>query len=274
MQVQLNAIVSMNNGIRPVGLPKNGLDLYLGTIPYLYYNIYILYLVLILILQGKDYSFMLIAERKAYVYGHTNGGPGSVAHATRPESSKPNTKSPLLWWNFVIPLFSILGLICLNFIITGDDGSGNQNIYQKFTNSTALESIVVVISVLLFLMYPFYTLQVYQNGKMRRPTPTLCKKFLQGKRLRASADDEDIDFPRQLITSSEFFDSFSNGMRGIISTFLIFAFAWSLAKVTVDVGTPRLFATWASGWRLSSLPTVSYFISTLIALTSGSAVCK
>jgi len=282
LQVQIDNIVSMNDGVPPDELPSSGLDLYLKTLQFLYYNIYILYLVLILIVQDKDYCSMLIAERRAYVYGYTNGGPGNCDNnASRPESTKPNKGVPLSWWNLAIPLCAIICFIVINFMITGDDGSGTQGSYDKFINinsitgdDKALASIVVVVAILLLAMYPFYTLQIYQNGKLMLPSPSTFKKASTSKEWN-DFDDEDIDCPKQLITTNQFLVSFTVGMRGIISTFIIFAFAWSLAKVTVHVGTPRLFIMLIpSSSKVENLPTVLYIISALCALATGSAPCK
>merc|ERR1712157_24235 len=78
--------------------------------------------------------------------------------------------------------------------------------------------------------------------------------------------------PKQLMTFNEFKDTFVFGLCRMASFLVLLTLAWSIALVVVDVGLNRLFATWIEkNFDVHFLPTLSYVISSLMSLSTGTS---
>ncbi len=77
---------------------------FIETIKYRYYCIFMLMFIPLLILAGRDFGPMLIAERLTKVYGRTDGGPGKAIAADGQaivSHNAPHADTPCKWWNMV-----------------------------------------------------------------------------------------------------------------------------------------------------------------------------
>ena len=114
IQTELDAIVAKNGGVAPEGFPTSGMDVFLKTIEYRYYPIFMLFFIPLLVLAGRDFGPMLIAERRVVVYGRTDGGDGTNEHAKMgDDGNKPNEGTPMRWYNMIVPLLLLVFFIFL-----------------------------------------------------------------------------------------------------------------------------------------------------------------
>ena len=104
IQEQLDRIVAMQ-GTDDIGIETSGYAVFLQSVKYRYYPIFMLLMIMVSIHAQRDFGTMLIAERKTEVYKRTDGGDGSLsAHLGMGEENKPRKDQPLKTWNMAIPL--------------------------------------------------------------------------------------------------------------------------------------------------------------------------
>lgn len=85
-------------------LAPSAFSVFVETIQYRYYCIFMLFFIPLLILSGRDFGPMLVAERVVRVYGRTDGGPGAALAADGNaivSHNAPSEDTPCKWWNMV-----------------------------------------------------------------------------------------------------------------------------------------------------------------------------
>lgn len=73
IQEQIDRIIE-REGTEDIGIKTSGLGVFLQSIKYRYYPIFMIVLMVGLIYSRREYGSMLIAERKTQVYKRTDGG--------------------------------------------------------------------------------------------------------------------------------------------------------------------------------------------------------
>jgi len=253
----------------PSNFPVSGMDAFLNMIQYSYYSIFMLMFVPLLVIFGRDFGPMLIAERKVIVYGRTDGGDGSETEKKMKGSgNEPNACTPLLWYNMIIPLILLVFLIFYLLVKTGDDGSGTQTFTNKIQESNSFLALLLSTMGTALIMLLMFSIQIVEDKKVLMPTPDVLKQVWKGYRSKTEAFS-----PRPLMTLHEFVESFVSGMEGIFPALIVLTLAWSVGTCMTEVGADRLFAAWinSGGIPTALLPTLSYLVSMFMALATGSS---
>merc|ERR1712019_21906 len=107
----------------------------------------------------------------------------------------------------------------------------------------------------------FYLFQIVQNGEFVAPSLLALKEAI-------TADTEGARF---LMSVRESVDSFVLGFTRVFPALIVLTLAWATGSVMTAVGADRLFAKWIFGLAPESLPTVSFLISLLMALATGTS---
>lgn len=121
-------------------IETGGFSVFIKSIQYRYYSIFMIVFILFLIMLQRDFGPMLVAERKCVVYCRTDGGDGAaikldedVLEAKKEkEESNPNPESAV---NFFVPLFFLIFFVFYLLVKSGDDGSGQQSFMEKIESS-------------------------------------------------------------------------------------------------------------------------------------------
>lgn len=120
IQEQLDAIRDDNGGEYPEGLSNgSAFSVFIDTIPYRFYPIFLLFLQVTLIALQFDFGPMLVAERKVRVFQRKDGGDGKFAGAILQDVNKPETDTPMKAWNMLMPLFFLVFFILQVMINSG-----------------------------------------------------------------------------------------------------------------------------------------------------------
>jgi hypothetical protein len=91
----------------------SGFGVFLQTIPYRYYCIFMLFFMPAVILSGRDSGPMLVSERLMRVYGRTDGGSGralAVDGGVLVSHNEPAPDTPCRWWNMAFVRTRPVGL--------------------------------------------------------------------------------------------------------------------------------------------------------------------
>jgi Na+/H+ antiporter NhaC len=111
IQDEIDKIIALK-GTEDIGIETSGYAVFLQSIRYRYYPIFMLLLIMVLIFAQRDFGTMLIAERKTEVYKRTDGGDGGTSGEAggMGDENAPRKDQPLSLWNMMIPLVL---LVCM-----------------------------------------------------------------------------------------------------------------------------------------------------------------
>jgi hypothetical protein len=162
LNTELVKIVNyVNENGMELTIKDSGFAIFLQSIKYRYYPIFMLVLMMILIFAGRDFGPMLLAERQVRVYDRTDGGPNKAKSGDLESSgdNQPREDQPLLAVNMLLPVLILVALIFLALVRSGDDGSGTQTFMEKIEASDSF------ISLLYGVRYPKLLLDFYRNTR-------------------------------------------------------------------------------------------------------------
>lgn len=151
IQAELDKIIEQE-GTTDIGIKTTGFAVFLQSIKYRYYPIFMLVLMLVMILVQRDFATMLIAERKTEVYKRRDGGDAAteekfdepkeydlsrnsqmdsmlkdifqssnktkasekdrVASRTLHGDNDPYMDTPLAAWNMLVPITLLVSVTC------------------------------------------------------------------------------------------------------------------------------------------------------------------
>ena len=292
-------------------IKDTGFAIFLQSIKYRYYPIFMLVMVMFVIGMQRDFGPMLLAERQVRVYDRTDGGPnhGKDGEIEGAAGNQPRDDQPLLAINMLIPVLVLVVLIFIALVVSGDDGSGTQTFMEKiessdsyiallygvsspfststwkknflhtfFTNSTVLYFCFITrfvnfasssktmgtawISIVMYLCQ----ITIPGTAKLCWPTPKVLYDMLPWRK-----DQVEVQ-PRFLMSVPEAIESFLFGMTRIFLALVVLTLAWASGDIMSYVGADRLFAAWiVGGIDPQLLPTLSFLISLLMALATGTS---
>ena len=249
---------------------ESALGVFLQSIKYRYYPIFMLIIIPMLIYTNRDFGSMLIAERKARVYQRTDGGDGAAKMKSKdPDHKEPNSPEediPYSWWNMVFPVLLLVMFIFYLLIKIGDDGSGDQDLIDKLQGTDSYIALLWGTFAAAVCTVIFYQLQPVKNGRYVIPDIAFFKGWLFGK------VEEGESKPKMVMSIFDCVESFLYGMGRIFPALIVLTLAWATGSVMTDVGVDRLFAKWiVGGIDASALPTLSFIISAFMALATGTS---
>ena len=161
IQTELDKIVA-RDGTDGLLIVTGGFEVFLKSIKYRFYPIFMILLVLVLIVSGRDFGPMLIAERKTQSYRRKDGGDGKVFTRGRWDSiAEPRDDMPKKSWNMWIPIGFLIGFMIYFFRTTVTGQTDNQ---QDLADT--LQALIWSVFGTALLTQAFYLLQFHRGGEI------------------------------------------------------------------------------------------------------------
>jgi Na+/H+ antiporter NhaC len=271
IQTQLDIIVE-RAGTDDIGIKTSGLGVFLQSIKYRYYPIFMIVLMLGLIYSGRDFGPMLVAERKTQVYERSDGGDGkgvASKNGTSEKHNAPKEGTPLKSWNMLFPVLVLIFFIFYMLVKTGEEPGTSQSFMDKIENSNSYSALLWGTMAAVMLTTIFYLLQPVKDGKVLVPVPSVVKELFFS---RKEKDEDAESLPRFLMTVHDSVESFLYGMGRIFPALIVLTLAWASGAIMIGVGADRLFSRWiVGGIDPKALPTLSFIISMFMALATGTS---
>eukprot|EP00571_Detonula_confervacea_P007203 CAMPEP_0172328688 /NCGR_PEP_ID=MMETSP1058-20130122/60477_1 /TAXON_ID=83371 /ORGANISM="Detonula confervacea, Strain CCMP 353" /LENGTH=1233 /DNA_ID=CAMNT_0013045815 /DNA_START=448 /DNA_END=4149 /DNA_ORIENTATION=- len=269
---------------------------FLQTIKYRYYCIFMLMFIPLLIISGRDFGPMLIAERLTKVYGRTDGGPGG---AIAPDGqaivshNAPKPDTPCKWWNMAFPIAALIGYIFYLLVWTGQQaaqeaGVEGASFLKLIELSNAYQALLwgtmaAALTGLLFYFVQdkkdgriiFFNVKGYINKTRRffdRHRGICCRGQEEGM-VDLDGDEEEEEHAMVLIDYREAMASFLIGMEKIFGALVALTLAWATGAIMQAVGLDRFFGEIITNPALDyrMLPTITFIIAILIAFSTGTS---
>ena len=229
-------ISSWAAAVSSVAPEGQGLQLFIASIPYNFYAILTLAMVIMMSLMAVDYGAMRTHELNA-INGDIYTTEARPYEATSGEAGNPNgTVLDLL-----LPILALIISCVLTMVYTGgffDTTSGSyMNFIDAFSGSDASMGLVLGSFIALIFTFLLY-------------------------------------IPRKVITIKQFTESFSEGFKQMVPAILILTFAWTLSGVTNNLGAKVFVAEFVrvtAGGLANFLPAIVFLIAVGLAFATGTS---
>lgn len=249
--------------------------IFLQSIKYRYYPIYMLVLMMLIIFAQRDFGPMLVFERIARVYALTDGGPnrGKATEMEGKDENQPRKDQPLKGYNMYLPVLLLIGLVFYLLVATGTVEDEEQTFMEKIENSNSFSALLWATMASAIITLIFYCFQFTREGtsKLYLPTLRLLRDMLPSFCKKCKGESTEPE-PRTLMNVRESVEAFLFGMSRIFMALIVLTLAWASGAVMTAVGADRLFSSWImEGIPPEWLPTVSFIVAFLMALATGTS---
>ena len=229
-------ISSWAAAVSSVAPEGQGLQLFIQSIPYNFYALLTLAMVIMMCLLKVDFGPMRTHEANA-----KNGD--IYTTAARPyanaEGEEGNPNGTVL--DLVLPIVALIVSCVLTMVYTGGffdvDSGSYMNFIDAFSGSDASMGLVLGSFIALIVTFCFY-------------------------------------IPRKVITIKQFTESFSDGFKQMVPAILILTFAWTLSGVTNNLGAKVFVAEFVrvnAGGLANFLPAIVFLIAVGLAFATGTS---
>ncbi len=222
-------------GYNAAGVEVSAYAIFLESIPYRFYSIFAIALVLILAITMKDFGPMYKAEIRARTTGKLlrDGAVALSAQDTEVLNVKEGT--PLRWFNFVIPIVVIIAATFIGLYINGggaEAGSLRDAIGDADSSVVLLwsSSIGALVTILLVLA-------------------------------------------QRLVSVSEAIETMINGAKSVFVALIILVMAWSLGYISGELGAGEYLVHLAeqTGLPFQVFPLLIFIVSCFMAFAMGTS---
>ena len=229
-------ISSWAAAVSSVAPEGQGLQLFISSVPYNFYALLSLAMVIMMCLLKVDFGSMRIHEENAM-----NGD--IYTTAARPyadaEADEGNSEGTVM--DLVLPILVLIVSCVLTMVYTGGffdvDSASYMNFIDAFSGSDASMGLVLGSFIALIITFCFY-------------------------------------IPRKVITIKQFTESFSEGFKQMVPAILILTFAWTLSGVTNNLGAKVFVAEFVrinAGGLSNFLPAIVFLIAVGLAFATGTS---
>ena len=231
-----------------IGLDVDAFGVFLNTIPFRFYNILILALIVITTILLKDFGPMREAEIKA------RRGVQNIEEATTSKNNdlEPKEGVKLSIWNAIIPIGTLIISALAAFYFSGYSAimaGDNSELIQIFNNS------------------PFSFVAIREAFSASDASVALFQSALF-----ASIVAIIMAVAQNIFTVSEAIDVWVDGMKTLVITGVILICAWSLSSVIKELGTAKYIITLLSGsFPGFLLPSLIFILGSIISFATGTA---
>jgi len=213
-----------------------GIQLFIASIPYNFYALLTLAMVIMMCLMKVEFGPMKLHEGNAMkgdIYT-TSARPYDNA-----ESDEGNTNGTVM--DLVLPIVALIVSCVITMVYTGGffdpDSASYMNFVDAFSGSDASMGLVLGSFIALIVTFCFF-------------------------------------IPRKVITIKQFTESFSEGFKQMVPAILILTFAWTLSGVTNNLGAKVFVAEFVrmnAGGLANFLPAIVFVIAIGLAFATGTS---
>ena len=229
-------ISSWAAAVSSVAPEGQGLQLFIRSIPYNFYALLTLAMVIMMCLLKVDFGPMKLHEDNAMNGDIFTTSARPYANA---EGDEGNPNGTVL--DLVLPIVALIVSCVLTMVYTGGFFDVESDYYMDFVNafsgSDASMGLVLGSFIALIVTFCFY-------------------------------------IPRKVITIKQFTESFSAGFKQMVPAILILTFAWTLSGVTNNLGAKVFVAEFVrvnAGGLASFLPAIVFAIAIGLAFATGTS---
>jgi Na+/H+ antiporter NhaC len=218
-------------------LPGNGYLVFLDSLPYRFYAIWILVFILLSAWMRRDFGPMLAAERRSFSTGESLR-PGSVPLASHDPDTEKVEGIPHRWINAAVPIALLVATVLVGLYITGRQGltaDQEPSLRNILSNANSIHALLWA-------------------------------------SMAGSAAAMLLPFAQKLLTMEEIFRAWLGGCRSMIVAMVVLTLAWGLNAVIQDLGTADLLVEMlGSNLNPQWLPAIIFSLAAIISFSTGTS---
>ncbi len=235
-----------------IGQNVNAYTVFVQTIPYRFYNILILMLIVFSALFLKDFGPMLKAERRARSTGKVLGDDAKPMTSEESTDLEPEQKVKLNVWNAIIPIGVLLLAAFIGF-------------YTNGYNSIMGGKDKALIALLTQSPYSF-------AGIREAFGASDASVVLFQAALLASIVAMVMGISQKIFSLKEAIDIWIRGIKSLAITGVILLLAWSLSGVIKELGTAKyLVSILSNAIPAFILPSIIFIMGSIISFSTGTS---
>ncbi|MGB5823170.1 MAG: Na+/H+ antiporter NhaC family protein [Proteocatella sp.] len=244
----------IRDGFASVGIAENAYSAFVSTIPFRFYNIFILAFIVVSALTLREFGPMLKAERRAY-FKNEPLRIGSMPMADdNDDSLSPKADTPLRKINALLPILVLIVGSFVGFYVNGFSGAmASESISPDLLNAMTAEPFSFA-SIREAFGYADASIVIFQAAlfaSMVAIAMGLCQKIFK------------LD---------EAINTFMSGVKSLILTGVILILAWSLSSIVKELGTAQYLSQALVGKiPMFLLPSLIFILGSVISFSTGTS---
>lgn len=235
-----------------LGQSVDAFGMFVETIPFRFYNIFILAFIVISAVMMRDFGSMYKAELRARTTGKVLRDGATPMVSQEDESFNPKDESKISIWTAIIPIGVLIFGALAGFYYNGYNaimGSEEAALIELLQNSPATFSAIR---------------ETFGSAD--------ASVVLFQSALLASIVAAIMAVAKRILTVKEAIDTWVDGVKSLVITGVILVLAWSLGSVVKEVGT-AYFLQNALGDTLPAilLPSLVFIMGAIISFATGTS---
>jgi Na+/H+ antiporter family protein len=237
----------IKQGYELIGITNiNAFEIFVETMPYRFYNLFMLFFIVCIAVMGRDYGSMLMAERRAK-NGEIHSARSRIADM-EDKTLEPKDGIKLQASNAIIPLLVLIFGAFLSFYYSGLNALSGDELTSALSNPLSFDTFQATFgaadaSVALFQAALFATVVAIFMA--------VYKKILSVR---------------------EAIETWTKGWKTMIVTVVILLLAWSLSSVIKELGTSRYLVDLLSNSTPKFLlPVIIFVLGSFISFSTGTS---
>lgn len=242
----------IKNSYSQIGQDVNAFGVFVSTLPYRFYNIFILLFIVLTALLAREFGPMLDAERRARILGKVLADDAKPMVSNETSSLEPKEGIKLSIWNAIIPIGSLILFAFLGFYYSGYTSimSGEDRQLIELVNNAPLS---------------FNSIREIFGASD-------ASVVLFQSALLSSIIAITMAVKQKIMTLSEAIDTWIEGVKSLIITGVILLLAWSLSGTIKELGTAKYLASILSGAIPKFLlPSLIFILGSIISFATGTS---
>jgi Na+/H+ antiporter NhaC len=230
------AIAQEQNPAYAAALEVNAFNVFVETIPYLFYPLLAIWLVFLTSALGRDFGPMRVAEQRAAAGGGLFRPGASLAVNTEAEEMRPKDGVPTRWLNAALPVLTVVAVVLIGLYTSGVAVTGpGASLRDIFSEASSYDALLW--------------------GSLAGALVAVLLSVAQ-----------------RLLTMTECVEAAVGGFRAMMLAMIILVLAWSMGSVTEVLGTSSFLSLLLSDRvAIELIPTIVFVTSAATAFATGTS---
>ncbi|MFQ6082000.1 MAG: Na+/H+ antiporter NhaC family protein [Candidatus Aminicenantia bacterium] len=230
----------IESGLKSIGFKEDAYSVFIKTIPFRFYPIFVLFLVFIIAFLNRDFGPMLSAERRARKEGKVIRDGAQLLQELDEAQKFIAGDKPARWFNGLIPIVVVILVALFGLYYTG-----KQNLIASGDFSFTIGNIISHSDSYRALLWASF------SGCLVAILMTLFQRLLK---------------------LAEAIEAWFNGIKSMLLAVLILILAWSISLVTEELHTADYLVQILRGnLQPEWLPALTFIISAIISFATGTS---
>ncbi|MEN8905208.1 MAG: Na+/H+ antiporter NhaC family protein [Clostridiales bacterium] len=224
-------------------------SIFIETIPYRFYNIFILIFVFATIILLKEFGPMFKAERRARLTGKLTDDNSTVPNIDENENLKSETLKNKYIWNAIIPILTLIITSFIGFYINGYNALEGEILQKVKETPLSLNSIR----------------ETYSNSD--------ASVVLFMSAILAGIVAMVMGITQKVFDAKEAVDTWIEGWKSMMITVVILLLAWSIADIIKNQLAADEFLAVTLGNTIPAffIPSVIFLLGSIISFSTGTS---